>query len=545
MAAFPTTVATDSDLYIAVNATSTQLTDNPLSNSATTVNVVSTAAFPTVGFISIDNEIIKYTGKTATSFTGCTRGADGTSATSHVQNSQIFHNVVAAHHNVVKDDLIATQQFISDLIGRTSTQLRVPNGSLSVPSISFASDTDTGFKWQASGIVDYVSNGNILATFATNSFQVTDGTAALPGLTFVADSDTGIYRVAANTIGFTTAGTQAFRVDSGNFIISRDFLPSSDASYSLGTTGAGFTKLFLNDGTEALPSFTFSADTDTGLCRTATNTVRLSNGGNATQLWSTSGVNIFQPLSLSSTIRTEDGTASAPIYSFNNDTNTGIYRAASDQISFATNGIQRVTFDNTNWIFGSTATGGTLHRVSIQNDSNTASTDAQLYIEVGGGSANDPSVFFDIGGGGAKFILGIDNSDGDLFKICEGSTLQGNGVAMETTTRNWIPYTDNTQKLGKTGNRWSEVWAGNGTIQTSHSSTKSDIRPLELLPLPEAVRFKRDGREFIGYLNDSIPAEGRPESDPLSNYEMAPIGIALAHIKALEEKVAELEARVK
>lgn len=120
MAAFPTSVATDSDLYVAVNATSTQLSDNPLTVGATTVNVVSAAAFPTVGFISIDNEIIKYTGKTATSFTGCTRGADGTAAASHVQNSQVFHNVIAAHHNAPKDEIIATQQFIDTHIGRST-----------------------------------------------------------------------------------------------------------------------------------------------------------------------------------------------------------------------------------------------------------------------------------------------------------------------------------------------------------------------------------------------------------------------------------------
>lgn len=120
MAAFPTSVATDSDLYVAVNATSTQLTDNPLTSGATTVNVVSTTGFPAVGFISIENEIILYTGVTATSFTGCSRGADGTSATSHVQNSQVFHNVIAAHHNVLKNEVIAVETFLDTHIGKST-----------------------------------------------------------------------------------------------------------------------------------------------------------------------------------------------------------------------------------------------------------------------------------------------------------------------------------------------------------------------------------------------------------------------------------------
>lgn len=120
MAIFPGAISTDSDLYIAVNNQSTVLTDNPLTIGATTVNVSSTTGFPTVGFISIDAEIIKYTGKTATSFTGCTRGADGTTAASHLLNAQVDHNVIAAHHNVHKDEIIAVETFISSHIGLTT-----------------------------------------------------------------------------------------------------------------------------------------------------------------------------------------------------------------------------------------------------------------------------------------------------------------------------------------------------------------------------------------------------------------------------------------
>ena len=41
-----------------------------------------------------------------------------------------------------------------------------------------------------------------------------DGTAAAPSLTFDSDVDTGISRPAANTLAFSTAGVEAFRVDS-------------------------------------------------------------------------------------------------------------------------------------------------------------------------------------------------------------------------------------------------------------------------------------------------------------------------------------------
>jgi len=50
---------------------------------ATTIGVVSTQVFPETGVVQIDLEKIYYSGKTLTSFTGCTRGFGGTIATFH------------------------------------------------------------------------------------------------------------------------------------------------------------------------------------------------------------------------------------------------------------------------------------------------------------------------------------------------------------------------------------------------------------------------------------------------------------------------------
>ena len=54
-----------------------------LTNNATTITVVSTAGFFAAGNIQIENETITYTGITNTTFTGCTRGVDGTTAATH------------------------------------------------------------------------------------------------------------------------------------------------------------------------------------------------------------------------------------------------------------------------------------------------------------------------------------------------------------------------------------------------------------------------------------------------------------------------------
>lgn len=66
-----------------------------INNSAVTITVVSTTSFAAAGRIVIENEAITYTGKTPTTFTGCTRGANGTTAVGHatgtlVQSSDTF-----------------------------------------------------------------------------------------------------------------------------------------------------------------------------------------------------------------------------------------------------------------------------------------------------------------------------------------------------------------------------------------------------------------------------------------------------------------------
>ena len=67
-------------------STSNQL-NGAINNSAATITVDSTTGFPATGTISIDSELITYAGLTGTTFTGCGRGANGTTAASHSDNA--------------------------------------------------------------------------------------------------------------------------------------------------------------------------------------------------------------------------------------------------------------------------------------------------------------------------------------------------------------------------------------------------------------------------------------------------------------------------
>ncbi len=81
-----------------------------LSATGTTITVVSTGVFPSSGTILIDNEKMTYAGVTSTSFTGVTRGAFGTIATTHVNGATVMFvstpAVVQLRSNPKTNDLL-------------------------------------------------------------------------------------------------------------------------------------------------------------------------------------------------------------------------------------------------------------------------------------------------------------------------------------------------------------------------------------------------------------------------------------------------------
>jgi len=82
-------VAGLASIYAYDNTSSSTLLNGSINDTDTTVTVDSTTGFESIGTISVDNENITYTGKTTTTFTGCTRGADSTSAASHSDDATV------------------------------------------------------------------------------------------------------------------------------------------------------------------------------------------------------------------------------------------------------------------------------------------------------------------------------------------------------------------------------------------------------------------------------------------------------------------------
>jgi hypothetical protein len=100
VANYPGAIDDASSLYSPVDAFSTKPLETTASQQIlvgdSTITVGSTSGFATAyGILSIDDELVIYTARTATQFTGCQRGSFGTSAAQHASGVTVKANMVS------------------------------------------------------------------------------------------------------------------------------------------------------------------------------------------------------------------------------------------------------------------------------------------------------------------------------------------------------------------------------------------------------------------------------------------------------------------
>ena len=145
-----------------LNATGTALSSY-VSDSTTTIPVTTTTGFPTASaddpsIIRIEDELISYTGKTATQFTGCTRGAGGTTPADHEQNTAVTSEEVSYRIDVTYDGSLGVRK-----VERIGCWL--PNGFSYVPG---SSNLTTKLK------VGILTSATDIAVDSVDYFTVTD-----------------------------------------------------------------------------------------------------------------------------------------------------------------------------------------------------------------------------------------------------------------------------------------------------------------------------------------------------------------------------------
>jgi len=109
--------------------------------------------------------------------------------------------------------------------------------------------------------VTYVFNGTNWypigwGTYAPTAIQFPDGTVLLPSITFALDPDTGLYRPGANQIGITTGGTAALTINGDDVTIPAGSLTITSATDWLNAPNAGTATATGTGGAQAVVAAT-------------------------------------------------------------------------------------------------------------------------------------------------------------------------------------------------------------------------------------------------------------------------------------------------
>lgn len=229
------------------------------------------------------------------------------------------------------------------------------NGTATAPSISFTSDTDTGFYHQTSGSVAYAADGKDIITLDIDGIKLKDGSIGYPSMSFASNPSIGLYK-AGSYLSIAEAGSKVAEFSHTDIKTYSQILApttwSSTPSYSFqnspGTgiysTGAGqmtfgvatYEKLLITNSTiEAKTRIKIPTSTILSPEIYSTDSVGWTSGiytldnKNGQIGFSISGNDILacDTAKTVSTVAIQniDGTKIVPAYAFSSNSNSGMY----------------------------------------------------------------------------------------------------------------------------------------------------------------------------------------------------------------------------
>ena len=176
-----------------VSGTATTLLNGTINSSVTTIVVNSTTGFGATGIILIGSELITYSGKTATDFTGCTRGVNGTIAASHTTG-------------VIVTDASTFTGWGQSISTTTYTQIRLWSEANFGEYLLMNPSNEAIYLWipsyTGSGNLVFNNRAQLLSPTSSGAYQ-TD--ADCPSVTsLIAVSDASRFVIAFGCNGYTT-----------------------------------------------------------------------------------------------------------------------------------------------------------------------------------------------------------------------------------------------------------------------------------------------------------------------------------------------------
>ena len=182
-------------------------------------------------------------------------------------------------------------------------------------------------------------NGKI---YGTSQYLASNDTAAIPSFTWITTSNTGIFSPATNIVGVSTNGTERIRIDTSNIVIANDVMLQA--------------QIYGSNDTSNIPTYSWSNNSNTGLYQPLTNIIGFATNGIERMRIDTLNTIIGTKLVLQNQIVASNDTSNLPAYSWSNDSNTGMFQPAANQIAFALNGASSIQFVDSNAQFSSNVT---------------------------------------------------------------------------------------------------------------------------------------------------------------------------------------------
>ncbi len=254
-----------------------------------------------------------------------------------------------------------------------------------------------------------------------------DGTVSVPAYSFTNSTGLGLYRIGADVLGISATGTLRMRIDSvvtvGN--------ASSDTT----------TRLYVPSGTQALPSYSFIDDTNTGIFSSAADNVDITCGGTLITNFNSAGLLNQMPIivDVGSTaafvVRQNGGPLGGDIFTVDTTNSriglgyTNLFMSRQDTYNDSTN--QRLLLD-------STTSNTQINGLSIYNTlySNTGAVTSQILIGRDTASSNSGNILFFYAGNGStsnRLSLGIQGVNTNLLQVDGTNRVRSNATTFEVS----------------------------------------------------------------------------------------------------------------